>query len=355
MLRATLFRLAPAEHVLLFQPHHVAFDAWAVEILYRDLGELYDAARGGREPELPELPQQYVDFARWQRQRLQGERLERELDFWRAQLAGAPTVLRLPTDKRRPAMQTFDGASHTIRLGADLAARVREVCQSEQVTPYVLLMAAFATLLYRRSGQDDILVGGPMANRDHPGLEHLIGFFANTIVVRARLAGNPRFAELLTGLRESVLRSYEHQEVPLELVVDAMRPERQPGISPLFQVNFRVRIGAPPVLQLTGTETSLVPVDLGLARFDLALELHLLDDGIVAEFNYNTELFAPGTIERLAADFERLLGQALADPQTRLLNLELTEAAVAGAGGDGVRPEAGGIRRFREAGGRPRG
>jgi amino acid adenylation domain-containing protein len=349
MLRATLFALAPADHVLLFVAHHVAFDAWAVEILYRELSELYDAARGGRAPQLPKLAQQYRDFARWQRERLSGERLDRQLDFWRAQLAGAPTVLRLPTDRPRPAQQTFAGASHTIALGAGLAPRVRELCQSEQVTPYVLLLGAFATLLYRRSGQDDILVGGPMANRDQPGLEQLIGFFANTIVVRARLAGNPRFAELLAGVRESVLASYEHQEVPLELVVGAVAPERQPGVNPLFQVNFRVRVGAPPVLHLSGTETSLMPVDLGLARFDLALELHLLDDAIAAEFNYNTALFEPGTIRRLAADFERMLSHALADPRTRLLSLELAERPPTVGDGHGAAPAAAGIRRYRDS------
>jgi non-ribosomal peptide synthetase component F len=190
-----------------------------------------------------------------------------------------------------------------------------------------------------------------MANRDQPDLEQLIGFFANTIVVRARLAGNPRFAELLAGMRESVLASYEHQEVPLDLVVEAVRPERRPGVNPLFQVNFRVRVGAPPVLRLTGTQTSPVPVDLGLARFDLALELHLLDDGIAAELNYNTALFEPATIERLAADFQRLLAHALAQPSTRLLSLELAEPAGAGGDPNGTRPAAGGIRRFRDAGG----
>jgi non-ribosomal peptide synthetase component F len=348
MLRTTLFQLAPAVHVILFQPHHVAFDAWAIEVLYRDLGEIYNALLHGREPELPELPLQYGDFARWQRERLQGELLDRELDFWRLQLAGAPTILRLPTDKRRPPMQTFEGASLTVALDADLAGRLQKLCRAEGVTPYMLLLAAFATLLYRRSGQDDILLGGPMANRDRPGLEHLIGFFANTIVVRAKLGGNPRFADLLATVRESVLASYEHQEVPLELVVDAVRPQRDPGVNPLFQVNFRVRIGPAPALELERTTTTQVPVDLGLARFDLALELHLLDDRLQAEFNWNTALFEKATIARLAADFERLLRQALADPSTRLLSFELSEEPTAAA------PDRPAIRRLREGSGSAR-
>jgi FkbM family methyltransferase len=356
MLRATLFRLGPLGHVLLLQSHHIVLDAWAVEIMCRELGELYDAARAGRAAKLPALAMGYRDFARWQRNRLRGELLDRELDFWRAQLAGAPSVLGLPMDKRRPREQSFEGATHTIRLGAGLATAVRETAQAEQVTPYMLLLAAFATLLYRRSGQDDILFGGPMANREHPGLEHLIGFCANTIVVRTRLAGNPQFRDLLAGVRESVLQSYEHQEVPLELVVDGVRPQRQPGVNPLFQVNFRVRVGAPPVPRLTGANTSLSPVDLHHARFDLALELHVLDDGIAAAFNYNTALFESATIERLAEDFEHLLGQALAEPETRLLSFEVGAEPVAGpqngSAPDRLRPA--GIRRFRQGSGSPR-
>ncbi len=347
MLRTTLFRLAADEHVLLFQPHHVAFDAWAVEILYSDLGELYAAAGEGREAVLPELPVQYRDFAERQRERLRGELLDHELDFWRAQLAGAPTILRLPTDRRRPAMQTFEGSTLNVALDRRLADDVRELCSANEVTPYILLLATFATLLYRRSGQDDILFGGPMANRDHPGFENLIGFFANTIVVRVRLAGNPEFSDLLGGVRESVLESYEHQEVPLELVVDAVRPQRDPGVNPLFQVNFRVRVGDPPVLALDGARTSLVPVDLGLARFDLALELHVLDDGIAAEFNYNTALFDDSTIARLAVDFESLLRQVVADPGRRLLGYELTEEAGIGSAAQDGAPRAAGIRGFR--------
>ncbi len=357
MLRTTVFRIGPAESVLLFQPHHVAVDAWAVEIFYRDLAELYAAALEGRPPVLPKLPRQYSDFSRWQRERLRGEFLDRELDFWRAQLAGAPTVLALPTDKRRPPVQTFDGATHTVRLDAQLAADVRALCHAQRVTPYMLLLAVFATLLYRRSGQDDILFGGPMANRDQPGLEDLIGFFANTIVVRAKLGGNPTLTELLRSVRESVLKSYEHQETPLELVVDAVRPQRYPGVNPLFQVNFRVRVGEAPGLSLPGCTTAPVPVDLGLARFDLALELHLLDGALEAEWGWNTDLFERASILRLAAEFESVLRQAVAEPGTRLLGFRLAaEPAVTSAASDVdvAADSAGAIRGFRQGAGRAR-
>ena len=354
MLRATVFRLGPLGHVILLASHHIVLDAWAVEILYRELGECYEATRRRRPVQLPELAMQYRDFARWQRARLSGPQLERELDFWRSELAGAPAMLELPIDTRRPPEQSYAGATHRWRLPAELAERVRAVGQARQVTPYMLLLGTFATLLYRRSGQDDIVVGGPMANREHSALEHMIGFCANTIVVRVRLGGNPRFSELLDRVRDSVLGSYEHQEAPLELVVDAVRPQRIPGVNPLFQVNFRVRVGAPPVPQLTGARTSLVPIDLGHARFDLALELHVGDEALKAELNYNTALFQAASIERLAVDLEGLLGQVLAEPEKRLLSFELSTdqdgtASTGPSEPDGVVAGAG-IRGFRRAG-----
>ncbi len=345
-LRVTVFRLGALGHVILLASHHIVLDAWAAEVLVRELSELYDAARKRRRPALPDLAMSYRDFARLQREQLRGAALDRELDFWRAHLAGAPAVLRLPADRARPAEQSYTGATHVLALPAELAVAVREACQREQITPYVLLLGAFATLLYRLSGQDDIVLGGPVANRAHPGLEHLIGFCANTTVVRVRLAGNPTFSEFLAGVRESVLASLEHQEVPLELVVDAVRPQRSPGVNPLFQVNFRVRVGPPPLPELAGARTSLVPVDLGHARFDLALELHLADDAIGAELNYNTALFEPSTIERLGRAFEELLAHAVSEPDTRLLSFSVPAVA------DTAVPEgrqSGGVRGFRRA------
>jgi amino acid adenylation domain-containing protein len=353
MLRTTLFRLGPEEHVILFAPHHVAFDAWAVEVLYRELGELYAAKLERREAQLPPLPQHYRDFAAWQRDRLQGELLQGELDFWRTHLAGAPTVTSLPADRPRAAAQTFEGATHHFVLDRELTEAVRQVCAATQLTPYMLLLAAFGTLLYRTTGQDDILFGGPMANRERPGLEHLIGFFANTVVVRVGMGGNPTFDELLRRVRDSVLASYEHQEVPLELVVEAVRPNRDPGVHPLFQVNFRVRVGDAPALELAGTRTQPVPVDLGLARFELALELHVSEERIEAELNYNVALFDEPTVERLAGDFEAVLRTLTADPQTRLLSVQLASGQAGQEGGEeGAAPAMGAsIRSFRRAGG----
>ncbi|HWJ49519.1 MAG TPA: condensation domain-containing protein [Solirubrobacteraceae bacterium] len=351
MLRTTVFRLGPEEHAILFAPHHVAFDAWAVEVLYREVGELYAASLAGRAPQLPELGLQYRDFAAWQRGHLQGERLQGELDFWRTHLAGAPTVTQLPADRPRGETELFEGATHRFTLDADVAEGVRELSASTGVTPYMLLLASFATLLYRASGQDDILFGGPMANREQPGLDHLIGFFANTIVVRVRMGANPTFGELLARVRDSVLASYEHQEVPLELVVDAVRPERVPGVNPLFQVNFRVRVGDAPALELEGARTLPLPVDLGHARFELALELHVLEDRIEAELNYNVALFDATTVVRMAGDLEALLRTVLAEPDTRLLGVTLASEQAAPDGQGSPTGGRSAIRSFRRAGG----
>jgi amino acid adenylation domain-containing protein len=349
-LRTAVFRLDSEHHVILFAPHHVAFDAWAVEVLYREVGELYAAALERRDAELPELPLQYRDFATWQRERLQGELLRSELDFWRTHLAGAPTVMRLPAARARAGAQSFDGATHTFALDSELTETVRNLCAATGVTPYMLLLAAFGTLLYRWNGQDDILFGGPMTNRQRSGLEHLIGFFANTVVVRVRLGGNPTFHELLKRVRESVLASYEHQEVPLELVVEAVRPQRDPAVHPLFQVNFRVTVGDIPRFELPATRTKPVGVDLGLARFELALELHVLEERIEAELNYNVALFDRATVERLAGDFESVLRRLSAEPNTRLLGVQLPseEASMQGAGAPASTMAA--IRHFRRAG-----
>jgi amino acid adenylation domain-containing protein len=351
MLRTTVFRLGPEEHAILFAPHHVAFDAWAVEVLYREVGELYAASLAGRSAQLPQLGMQYRDFAAWQRGHLQGERLHGELDFWRTHLAGAPTVTQLPADRPRGETELFEGATHRFTLDAEVAEGVRELSAATGVTPYMLLLASFATLLYRASGQDDILFGGPMANREQPGLEHLIGFFANTIVVRVRMGANPTFSELLARVRDSVLASYEHQEVPLELVVDAVRPERIPGVNPLFQVNFRVRVGDAPALELEGAQTRPLPVDLGHARFELALELHVLEDRIEAELNYNVALFDAPTVARMAGDFEALLRTLLAEPDTRLLGVTLASEQTTPDGQGSPAGVRSGIRSVRRAGG----
>jgi amino acid adenylation domain-containing protein len=350
MLRTTLFRLGPEEHVALFLTHHIASDGWSVGVFCRDLGALYTARVQGRAVELPELPLQYRDFALWQRSQLRGERLDDALAYWRAQLAGAPTVLQLPTDRTRPSRQTHEGASHRLELPLELADGVLRLGRETDTTPYMLLLAVFGVLLYRHTGQDDILVGGPFANRGRTEFDRLIGFFANTLVMRVRLAGNPTFEDLLARVRETALGAFDHQDVPFEYVVEAVRPRRDLGVTPLVQANFRVRAEPPLTLELAGAKTEIVPVDTGFAAFELALDLHLHGQGITGEFLYNTALFDRMQIEELTADFAALLRQVLENPGRRLLGLELPSAHDATSPDDRGVPAARPLVRRGEAG-----
>jgi hypothetical protein len=348
MVRATLFRLAEEEHVLLVVTHHIASDGWSVGIFCGDLSELYAARVESRQPSLPELPLQYRDFALWQRSRLSGEWLERELAYWRDRLAGAPTVLELPMDRPRPLRQTFDGALVPIELSRELGEATLGVSRAAQATPYMLLLAVFAVLLYRVGGQDDILIGGPVANRSRSEFDRLIGFFANTLVSRVRLAGNPPFSTLLAQVRETVLATLDHQEVPFEQIVEAVHPPRDLGVNPLVQVNFRARVEPPALPRFPGLDTNRVPVDAGFAAFELALDLHVLSDGIVGEFIYDTTLFDRESVMRLAGDFESLLRQVVSEPGARLLSLELPSEHSATR--VGARAESVPIRSFRRMG-----
>ena len=343
MLRTALFRLDDEEHVVLFQAHHIAVDGWSVEILFREVQEIYDATVAGRRPQLPELTLQYRDFASWQRERVQGQDLEQEAEYWRTALSGAPTLLALPSDRPRPPAQRFAGATQEVVLDREVAQAVTELARGDGATPYMVLLSVFGTLLYRVTGQDDILLGGPFANRGRPEFQQLIGYFANTLPLRLKLAGNPSFRTLLGRAREATLELLDHEELSFEGIVEAVRPPRHAAANPLFQVNFRVRVDAASSLELTGTTTRRVPLDIGLARFDLALELQVHDGGVLAQFNYDTDLFDAATIDRLANDFIAVLRQAVTAPETRLLDFRLAgEWTSAGRIAEGA-----GIRSFR--------
>ncbi|MEA2123973.1 MAG: hypothetical protein QOI80_755, partial [Solirubrobacteraceae bacterium] len=329
-LRATAFRLAPGRHLVLVQTHHIAMDGWSVDVFFSELATFYAARRDRRPPALAPLARSYREYARWQRERLAGERRARHVDFWRRQLAAAPGVLPLPADRPRPAEQSFAGHTLVTVLPASTAGAVVEVARAHEVTPYMLLLAAFAALLRASGGGDDLLIGTPSANRGAPEFESLVGYFNNTLVVRVRLDGNPTFAELLERVRTAALGAFEHEELPFEQVVEAVGARRVPGANPLFQVNFRARVGAPAQLALAGADATRFRVaDLGIARFDLALEAHVRDDGIVCHFEYTADLFDADRIEALAGDFETLLAQLVAEPDTRLRAMPLATAGAA--------------------------
>jgi hypothetical protein len=343
MLRATLVRLGDEDSLLQLEEHHIAFDGWSDGILFRDLEELYAARIGDRSLDLPALPIQYGDFAAWQRSQLAGERLDQLLRYWRVQLAAAPPVLRLPADHPRPEVQTFEGAHLPIRLPGRLADTVRQRSREESVTPFMLLLAAFATLLYRATGQDDIVIGTPIANRDQLELEHLIGFFSNTLPLRVRLHGNPTFRELVSRVRETALGAYANQDLPFERIVEAVRPDRNAAVNPLFQANFRVQTGRPAQLALPGLAIEPISVDVGFARFDVAAELQIREDRIEGYLEYNLQLFERTTAEQIGRAFEQLLAQVLERPGRTLLELQLP--AIQQRTGTRPRPE---LRRGRQ-------
>jgi Condensation domain len=322
LLRPSLLRLGPADHVLVQTMHHVASDGWSIGILAHELAALYAAARTGSEPRLSPLPIQYADYAVWQRQWLQGDVLEEQLAYWKHQLAGLPARLELPADRPRPPTQRFRGALHWLAMPPELGESVLLLSRREEVTPFMVLLAAFQALLYGWTGQEDIAVGSPMAGRTRTAFEGLIGFFANTLVLRTDLGGTPTFRELLGRVREVVLGAHAHQEVPFEKLVEALRPPRDPSRNPLVQVNFRVQTAEPPYLQLAGLDCEPLRIDPGTARFDMAADVWLTAAGLKGYIEYSTDLFEAETIVRLAGDFEGLLRAVTGRPEARLSELD---------------------------------
>jgi non-ribosomal peptide synthetase component F/NAD(P)-dependent dehydrogenase (short-subunit alcohol dehydrogenase family) len=325
LLRPCLLQLDAEDYILSQTIHHIASDGWSNGILFRELAALYEAFCTGEDPDLPPLPIQYADYAVWQRQWLEGGGLQKQLAYWKQQLAGAPAHLDLPADHPRPATQSFRGAVLRVALPRALADAARDICRAEETTLFMTLLAAFQTLLYGYTGQEDVCVGSPIAGRSRTETEGLIGFFANTLVLRTRLAGNPTFRQVLRRAREMALEAFAHQDVPFEKLVEALRPVRDASRNPLFQVNFRVQTAPPPHLELLGMTAEPLDVDPGIARFDLALDLWVRDDSLQGYFEYNTDLFEPASVLRISRDWERLLGVLLGRPDTPLNDLETVQ------------------------------
>jgi len=322
LLRTLLVRLGAAEHILLLNLHHIVTDGWSMGVLLREITALYDAFSQGRPSPLPELPVQYADFAVWQRDWLQGEVLERQISFWKNQLAGAPQLLELPTDRPRPAVQTFRGASRPELLPPALSGAVRDLCRSAGVTPFMALLAAWALLLGRTAGQDDVLVGAPVAGRNRREIEDLIGFFVNTLVLRTWLRGGT-FRELLAQVRAATLDAFAHQDVPFERLVEELAGGRDLSRSPLFQVAFALQNAPAGRLAVPGLSLAPVAVDSGLAKFDVTLTLAESASGFSGSLEHNVDLFDGSTAERLWTHFSVLLEAAVDAPGLPLTDLPL--------------------------------
>jgi aspartate racemase len=327
LLRAKLFRIGNEDHILLLTMHHIINDAWSRNVIYRELSMFYETFQDGDSCPLPELPVQYGDYAQWQRQWLQGERLESHLSFWRKQLSGSLAVLELPLDHPRPAVQTYRGKQETLCLPQDLSQDLKAFSKQEGATLFMTLLAAFQTLLYRYSGQEDIIVGSPIANRTRVETEGLIGFFVNTLVLRTDLSGDPIFRQLLGRVREACLGAYAHQDLPFEKLVEELKPQRDLSRTPLFQVMFNLENLDTQAVPVQGLSISDLECDSRVAPFDLTLEIMEKDEGLSCLFNYNTDLFDAATIERMAGHFHTVLEGIVADPEQRLSELPLLTAA----------------------------
>jgi len=322
LLRIMLLRLTPNDHVMLLTIHHIAFDGWSMGVLQRELGLLYTAYAAHQSSSLPPLPIQYSDFAYWQRQWLQGAMLEAQMNYWRTQLANLP-LLELPTDYPRPKTETFKGARQTFLLSTTLARRLKAISQQTNTTMFMVLLTAFQILLMHYSGQEDIVLGTPIANRRYAELEHLIGFFVNTLVLRTDLSQNPSFLELLKRVREMALGAYSHQDIPFELLVEALQPERDMSRQPLCQVLFQLQ--NTPYAQLTLPDLSLRPLDIhnATAKFDISLEMIDSQYGLLGRLTYNTDLFTAETMQQFTTHYQTLLEGIATNPQQTIWQIPL--------------------------------
>ena len=326
LVRATLVVLSVTEHLFLVCMHHIVSDGWSMGVFVQELATLYNAYSIGQPANLAPLPIQYADFALWQRQWLAGDVLQNQLTYWQQQLKDAPTLLSLPTDRPRPAVQTTAGAYHEFALSVELSQKLTKLSQEQGVTLFMMLLAAFDTLLYRYTEQSDILVGTPIANRNRSEIEGLIGFFVNTLVLRTDLSGNPSFAELLTRVRLMAMDAYAHQDLPFEMLVEVLQPERDLSHAPLFQVDFLLQNDPLATVELTGLTVSPLPIETVTAKFDLTLGMQNTGNGLVGVWEYNTDLFDHSTIARMAGHFVTILAAIVANPSERIDQLPMLTA-----------------------------
>jgi amino acid adenylation domain-containing protein len=326
LFRASLVRLAPEHHILLITLHHIITDGWSMGVLIGELTALYGAFSQGLPSPLPELAIQFPDFAVWQREWLDDQKQRVQVDYWKRQLTGAPALLELSTDRPRPPMQRHHGGVQAHLLRRELVDRLTALSQAEGVTLFMTLMAAFQLLLSRYSGQDDVIVGSPIAGRNYAEVEPLIGFFVNMLALRGNLSGDPSFRELLSRVREVTLDAYAHQDVPFERAVEELSPERSLSYNPVFQVVFALQNAPARTFQTPGLEIERVPLTTGASVFDISCFAFPVAEGLSLRVQYDTDLFDASTIERLTDHFERLLESAVVNPEKRISQLALLTA-----------------------------
>ncbi|HEX2094417.1 MAG TPA: amino acid adenylation domain-containing protein, partial [Longimicrobiaceae bacterium] len=322
LIRARLLRVSPRDHVLLVTVHHLVADGWSLEVLMRDLAELYAASLEGRPPRLPGLPVQYADYAVWHAEWLRG-RVEPQLAYWRRELEGSDPVLELPTDRPRPPIQAHRGAVERFVLPAGLRDSLDDLGRRAGATLFMVLLAGLQSVFHRYTGQTDFVIGSPVANRTRPEVEGLIGMFFNTLALRARLEGDPTFTGLLDRVRTTLLGAFQHQDLPFERLVEELAPERRLSHSPIFQVVCAFQDAPGEGIQLPGCEATSLPVHNGTSKFDLAFFLENAAEGIRGVVEYDTDLFDAGTVRRLVGHLCTLLEGAAADPRLPVGSLPL--------------------------------
>jgi amino acid adenylation domain-containing protein len=316
-------RLAEEEYHFWFLMHHIVSDGWSIGVLLNELSACYEAFTSGRQPELPKLPLQYADFAVWQRDWLQGETLTRQMKYWKERLDTKTPTLELPADRPRPPVQSYRGASLTHLIDLELTGRLKALARRENVTPYMFLLAVFKTLLARYTRQDDIVIGTPVANRNRTDLEPLVGFFVNTLVLRTDLSGDLTFGQLLGRVREVTLGAFANQDIPFEMLVQELKPERDTSRTPLFQVMFSLQNAPQPPLRMGDVEISLLVDETEVSLFDLSFDVTERAEGLLCTLEYNTDLFDGATIRRMLEHFAMLLEAAVTDPSASLSALPL--------------------------------
>lgn len=323
LLRARLLRLSEDDHWLVLTLHHIVTDGWSMDIFWRELAMGYQAALHREEVSLPALPIQYADYAIWQRQWLQGNILTRQLAYWQQQLTGAPDLLKLPADHPRPPLQSYRGAAYSFALSPALTRSLHILSQREGVTLFMTLLAAFSIVLKRYSGQDDLIIGTPVANRTREEVERVIGFFVNTLPLRVNLAEHLSFHDLLQQVREVALGAYMHQDVPFELLVETLQPERSLSYAPLCQVLFSLENWPQVPPALPGLQLQALAEESDTAKFDLSLELISVADRLEGKLEYSRDLFEPETIQRLAEHYQALLNEVVTHPEQKMTHLSL--------------------------------
>lgn len=323
LVRATLYRLTPSDHWLLVVLHHIISDEWSLRIFFRDLAAIYEGLVQSERPTLPELAIQYADYAVWQRGRSGGGALAKQLKFWKAELGGSPAVLELPSDHPRRPIPTFRGGEETLPLGPELTGKVSEFARTREATLFTVLLAAFKALLLRYTNQEDIVVGTPSAGRSRIETENVIGFFANTLILRTDASGNPAFDELLKRVRSVSLDAYTHQDLPFERLVEELQPERSLNHLPFTRVMFVLQNGVLEGMQLGGVRMMFEHIATGTAKFELTLVAQETSEGLVMRAEYNADLFEAPTISRMLRHFACLLEGAVMRPGQRIFDLPL--------------------------------